>query len=966
MKLFSSRRIDLLRFFPSLLPLLVGRFYLLRSLSSLSSFLVLLGIVWALGIMSMQEARAQQPLSVSGFWPGSGPTDTPVYVFGSGFDSTPGATKVFVNNIPAPIMQVLSEDLLFFLTPSGDTNGLITVTARGITKTSASPFGVTSTGVSISGFWQSGCSNVVYVFGSHFEPPLTLQLNEQPVPIVQTLDPGMLFFLVPNTATTGRIKVTSGGLTATSSTDFTIKLPPPISLVRSTLDYSKSNGTATLNGSADSVDPCALVEITKNLQLPPYSVTADSTGRFGPLTFAALPSDKLSIVVKNRYGQASTVTDQVGITQPVSTALTVLEDPAEYGNYPVGTLELDDEMAFPNLVKLDSSGKTLDGSLAWARVMYPATTGTAWTPGKPVLNAAMANLESSNGPGFPVVVFIHANNQTCNYSDPANLTTPAICYPNPPDTSAPEDRALRIPNHEGFNYLMERLASHGMFVISVNKMRMSMFDSNVLPYAQARLVMEFLDMLREWNTSGIQNKTDPSDNNRFPFVDFSCYSNGPCPNQINPGMFVGKLDLNRVGLSGHSRGGEAVVDAWALNSKRPDGQRFTISAINNIAPGSPSADIFQDAPLSVPFSLILGSRDGDIAFFPTESFNSYELSNPQPSTSPKMFQYVYGANHKFFNTITTEDRDLACGTTGARPQPDCICTPTVVTNCIPVADAIWTEQANPWVGVRDDATSRMSIADGGGRISAYQQRLAAVRAVVPFFRWHLRDKPAYKEMFTGENRFSGLDNRRVYYTYQEGNRKVVDGFEYYQSKTTNSLSGAINANGFDFFEELFSYELLIRGGPNDRGLSGVFPLSFEAVLGWSGPATYSTALPVAPVNHTDISSYRYLSFRVAESIKLADWTTGPPVPPAPRLNLFLSLVDGSNIQSRELRTDQYGFIPPPFTKLGDKFTVLSGIRIPLEHFTLNGANINLSDIRKIVFRMEGSGYVAIDDIELGN
>ena len=42
---------------------------------------------------------------------------------------------------------------------------------------------------------------------------------------------------------------------------------------------------------------------------------------------------------------------------------------------------------------------------------------------------------------------------------------------------------------------------------------------------------------------------------------------------------------------------------------------------------------------------------------------------------------------------------------------------------------------------------------------------------------------------------------------------------------------------------------------------------------------------------------------------------------------------------------------------------LTGIRIPLQNFTMNNSGVDLTDIHKVTITTEGSGEIGIDDIE---
>ena len=107
---------------------------------------------------------------------------------------------------------------------------------------------------------------------------------------------------------------------------------------------------------------------------------------------------------------------------------------------------------------------------------------------------------------------------------------------------------------------MERLASQGIFSISISAHEIQ-WDNGAWNYdARGKLILKFLDKLRDWNDNG----TDPFG-----------------------GIFAGKLDLTRIALSGHSRGGEGVVAAQALNATWPT--PHSIVAVNAIAPTDQNA-----------------------------------------------------------------------------------------------------------------------------------------------------------------------------------------------------------------------------------------------------------------------------------------------------------------------------------------------------------------------------------------
>jgi hypothetical protein len=106
--------------------------------------------------------------------------------------------------------------------------------------------------------------------------------------------------------------------------------------------------------------------------------------------------------------------------------------------------------------------------------------------------------------------------------------------------------------------------------------------------------------------------------------------------------FSGRIDFSRVGLMGHSRGGDAVVTVPAVFSSTT----VTIRSVLALAPtnfryffGLPTI-----APTGYAFSTILPASDGDVR--DNDGAQFYDRSEPGPFTSQV---YVHSTNHNFFN-----------------------------------------------------------------------------------------------------------------------------------------------------------------------------------------------------------------------------------------------------------------------------------------------------------------------------
>lgn len=204
---------------------------------------------------------------------------------------------------------------------------------------------------------------------------------------------------------------------------------------------------------------------------------------------------------------------------------------------------------------------------------------------------------------FPLVLIVHGNHDMEEYSDP------------------------------GYEYLGKLFASRGFIAFSVDENFLngswtSYWDSISANPARSWLLLEHLNLWRTWN----------------------CEEGHP---------FYGKIDMNRISLIGHSRGGEAVATAVAFNQLPfyPDdatvsfNYNFNILGIAAIAPVDK-----QYTPASKPVRLkdtnyfvLQGAHDGDVrTFYGLAEFNRVCLSDGEYRF--KAAAYVARANHSRFNS----------------------------------------------------------------------------------------------------------------------------------------------------------------------------------------------------------------------------------------------------------------------------------------------------------------------------
>jgi len=203
-----------------------------------------------------------------------------------------------------------------------------------------------------------------------------------------------------------------------------------------------------------------------------------------------------------------------------------------------------------------------------------------------------------NGDGpFPLVLIVHGNHNMKDFSDP------------------------------GYEYLGKLLAGRGFIAVSV--------DENFLNQkfggendARAFVLLEHLKVWDTWN-------------------------------QTEGHAFEGRVDMERIALVGHSRGGESAAHAAAFNrlERYPDDANvkldynFNIRSVIAIAPcdGQYKPAGHPTALENVNYLVIQGGHDADVATF--MGLRQYKRVHfTDENFCFKTAVYVYRANHSRFNT----------------------------------------------------------------------------------------------------------------------------------------------------------------------------------------------------------------------------------------------------------------------------------------------------------------------------
>jgi dienelactone hydrolase len=209
-------------------------------------------------------------------------------------------------------------------------------------------------------------------------------------------------------------------------------------------------------------------------------------------------------------------------------------------------------------------------------------------------------MPEGEGP-FPIVLIVHGNHLMENFSD------------------------------EGYGYLGELLASRGIIAVSV--------DENFLNYSvwsgipdremevRAWMLLKHIQQIKQFNNEA-----------------------------GNP--FSGKVDLNRIALLGHSRGGQAAAmaadkDRWFGEGKESEGlsdaSTYSIKAVVALAPTDTEVDEKQSNLKDISYLVLQGALDSDLINF----YGDRQYGRTMYSGTSEAFKtslYIEDANHSQFNT----------------------------------------------------------------------------------------------------------------------------------------------------------------------------------------------------------------------------------------------------------------------------------------------------------------------------
>lgn len=286
------------------------------------------------------------------------------------------------------------------------------------------------------------------------------------------------------------------------------------------------------------------------------------------------------------------------------------------------------------------------------------------------------------GRRLPVVVLLHGRHAACYGTGVGAASEGPL-----PDWPCPAG-SEPVPSYAGYDAMGRALAASGQVVVSISADAVNALDYLVGDggaAARAELVLAHLDLLARWDRDG----GDPFG-----------------------GVLRGQLDLRRVGLMGHSRGGEGVVQAALLNRTRA--KPYGIAAVLALAPVDFQRLVLPDTALNV----LLPYCDGDVVDLQGAHYVEDARYAAPRDPAQRSALLVMGANHNFFNTEWTPG--LAVAEDSA---------------------------SDDWPGGGPD--DAVCGAAAPSRLTAAEQRAVGAAYVAGFFRLHLAREDAFLPLFDG-------------------------------------------------------------------------------------------------------------------------------------------------------------------------------------------------------------------------
>ncbi len=408
-----------------------------------------------------------------------------------------------------------------------------------------------------------------------------------------------------------------------------------------------------------------------------------------------------------------------------------------------------------------------------------------------------------------------------------------------------------------------------------------------LNLARGRLVLRHLTLLTKWNKEG------------------------GAPSSLGTNL-KGKIDFSRIGMLGHSRGGEGVRAAYNIYNDSDSiwpaqmSEPLNFRAIFEIGPVDGQTSRVLNAN-GLAWNVILPMCDGDVSNL--EGMKPYDRMIQDTTESPalpKSMFAVWGADHDFYNTEWQTNDSPGC--VGSTP--------------------LWS-----------------------GQVGSAKERQTASLSVVPFFRDYLGSNPA--STLAGEfNPLNPLNSTLTAITRVDRsftltpNSNDVVHLENFQAASGTGSSG--------------QPEITNQVTATHTSVPEHDPSLMAAELTWSAasPDTYYQDNFTASGSGITLPANSTLDFRLSR----ADSSSNP----SGATNFYVELVFSDGSLSKSVAISNYLSLVGPIGISGDLHETLPTARIPVDHFVAAGSaqsSLGVQGIR-FVFSDTASGDIFLSDIDL--
>ena len=489
-----------------------------------------------------------------------------------------------------------------------------------------------------------------------------------------------------------------------------------------------------------------------------------------------------------------------------------------------------DGPSFYRIVTLSAKGEGPSEPLA----AYPVAKSSYAIPGQPLagapfnveLGAEVRYPKNTGTQKLPLVIMLHGNHAICRSTGRGEYCPAENGRSSGDISNACTDGGTTVANHLGYVYLLESMAARGYVAVSIDANALTCRNSSNAYVAQrAQLVHEHL---KQWKTFVATGAPAPLGN-----------------------ALVGLVDLAKIGLMGHSRGGDAVALVPQLLTNDPI-PGVDVESVLAVAP----TDFADGKPSISNFSVLLPLCDGDV--WDDRGLSAYDRIRNDPARTKIASQILFaGANHNFFNDTWTEDDN----------------------------DATTTRSCDKAVMLEGGNASKSKAAQRGMLsllMSDWYDATLRARPIAPFLRGE-GGAPAYVSAWAGTK----LDLRA---SYSGARHRLVDDFSAAGAPETGAAGGT---NLFSAFDAALACSgatcdssLGVCDGNTCNGQTGRctstgcnLPYQFfheEALLqavaiSWQAKG----ARAAIDLGGVDASTYDALSFRVAAADSLLNVESAP-------------------------------------------------------------------------------------------